>query len=181
MRASLLLLVTSTPGVLEPTEGDVVLWGQSLWGAARTPAAGTGTCGGAPGGGALGPTPGGRSTSGGGGSCGSGGRRPGAPLVGVCPQSDVLWDEITPAEHLVIYGHIKGLPPSQVTPAAAQRACTHGRARLQIVASRAGATTCALRQAGDLARQRGVACMCPMHMAGPGAACRAFLHTGRRV
>jgi hypothetical protein len=36
------------------------------------------------------------------------------PLMGVCPQFDVLWGELTGAEHLGIYGHIKGLPFSQV-------------------------------------------------------------------
>jgi ABC-type multidrug transport system ATPase subunit len=36
------------------------------------------------------------------------------PLMGVCPQFDVLWGELTGSEHLAIYGHIKGLPFSQV-------------------------------------------------------------------
>jgi ABC-type multidrug transport system ATPase subunit len=31
------------------------------------------------------------------------------PLMGVCPQFDVLWGELTGAEHLVLYGHVKGL------------------------------------------------------------------------
>lgn len=29
------------------------------------------------------------------------------PLMGVCPQFDVLWDELTGREHLEIFGHIK--------------------------------------------------------------------------
>ncbi|KAG2423312.1 hypothetical protein HXX76_015459 [Chlamydomonas incerta] len=30
--------------------------------------------------------------------------------MGVCPQFDILWNELTGAEHLSIYGHVKGLP-----------------------------------------------------------------------
>jgi hypothetical protein len=41
------------------------------------------------------------------------------PLMGVCPQFDVLWGELTGLEHLWIYGHIKGLPFTQVR-------CDHG-------------------------------------------------------
>lgn len=35
-------------------------------------------------------------------------------IMGVCPQFDVLWGELTGAEHLGIYGHIKGLPFAEV-------------------------------------------------------------------
>jgi ABC-type multidrug transport system ATPase subunit len=35
-------------------------------------------------------------------------------LMGVCPQFDVLWGELTGMEHLIIYGHVKGVPFSQV-------------------------------------------------------------------
>lgn len=31
-------------------------------------------------------------------------------MMGVCPQFDVLWSELTGLEHLTIYGNIKGLP-----------------------------------------------------------------------
>jgi hypothetical protein len=34
--------------------------------------------------------------------------------MGVCPQFDVLWDELSGREHLTIYGHIKGLKFSEV-------------------------------------------------------------------
>lgn len=37
------------------------------------------------------------------------------PLIGVCPQFDVLWPELTGMEHLVISGHVKGLPFSEVS------------------------------------------------------------------
>lgn len=30
-------------------------------------------------------------------------------MMGVCPQFDVLWGELTGAEHLNIYGHVKGV------------------------------------------------------------------------
>ncbi|PSC73682.1 ABC transporter A family member 2 [Micractinium conductrix] len=35
-------------------------------------------------------------------------------LMGVCPQFDVLWGELTGLEHLRLYGEIKGLPKGQV-------------------------------------------------------------------
>lgn len=30
--------------------------------------------------------------------------------MGVCPQFDILWNELTGAEHLSIYANVKGLP-----------------------------------------------------------------------
>jgi ABC-type multidrug transport system ATPase subunit len=36
-------------------------------------------------------------------------------VMGVCPQFDVLWDELTGKEHMYIYGCIKGLPSSEVS------------------------------------------------------------------
>lgn len=30
-------------------------------------------------------------------------------MMGVCPQFDVLWGELNGAEHLRIYGHVKGI------------------------------------------------------------------------
>ncbi|KAF8060280.1 ABCA2 [Scenedesmus sp. PABB004] len=41
------------------------------------------------------------------------------PLMGVCPQFDVLWGELSGAEHLAILGHIKGLPRPRVRAEAA--------------------------------------------------------------
>lgn len=35
-------------------------------------------------------------------------------IMGVCPQFDVLWGELTGVEHLKIYGHVKGIKPSKV-------------------------------------------------------------------
>jgi ABC-type multidrug transport system ATPase subunit len=35
--------------------------------------------------------------------------------VGVCPQFDMLWGELTGLEHLVVAGHVKGLPFSEVS------------------------------------------------------------------
>ena len=32
-------------------------------------------------------------------------------LMGVCPQHDILWDELTAAEHLKIFAQLKGFPP----------------------------------------------------------------------
>eukprot|EP00878_Enallax_costatus_P039861 GHUV01045787.1.p1 GENE.GHUV01045787.1~~GHUV01045787.1.p1 ORF type:complete len:620 (+),score=148.94 GHUV01045787.1:439-2298(+) len=42
------------------------------------------------------------------------------PVMGVCPQFDVLWNELTGQEHLMIYGHIKGVKFSQVRQQAAE-------------------------------------------------------------
>lgn len=35
-------------------------------------------------------------------------------LIGVCPQFDVLWGELTGLEHLLVAAHVKGLPWAQV-------------------------------------------------------------------
>lgn len=35
-------------------------------------------------------------------------------VMGVCPQFDVLWDELSGKEHMYIYGCIKGLPSAEV-------------------------------------------------------------------
>jgi hypothetical protein len=35
--------------------------------------------------------------------------------VGVCPQFDMLWGELTGLEHLGVAGHVKGLPFSEVS------------------------------------------------------------------
>lgn len=35
-------------------------------------------------------------------------------VMGVCPQFDVLWDELSGQEHMYIYGCIKGLPSFEV-------------------------------------------------------------------
>lgn len=31
------------------------------------------------------------------------------PLMGVCPQHDLLWEQLTGEEHLLFYGRLKGL------------------------------------------------------------------------
>jgi hypothetical protein len=36
-------------------------------------------------------------------------------VMGVCPQFDVLWDELSGREHMYIYGCIKGLPAREVS------------------------------------------------------------------
>ncbi len=46
-------------------------------------------------------------------------------VMGVCPQFDVLWDELTGQEHMYIYGCIKGLPSVEVRgPASLASLCT---------------------------------------------------------
>ena len=33
--------------------------------------------------------------------------------IGVCPQHDILWDDLTVGEHLLFYARLKGVPSSQ--------------------------------------------------------------------
>ncbi|CAL9749914.1 unnamed protein product [Musa acuminata subsp. burmannicoides] len=35
-------------------------------------------------------------------------------MIGVCPQFDILWDELSALEHLHLFASIKGLPPSRI-------------------------------------------------------------------
>ncbi|CAL9062721.1 unnamed protein product [Musa banksii] len=35
-------------------------------------------------------------------------------MIGVCPQFDILWDELSAQEHLHLFASIKGLPPSTI-------------------------------------------------------------------
>jgi ABC-type multidrug transport system ATPase subunit len=64
--------------------------------------------------------------------------------MGVCPQFDILWKELTGREHLRIYGAIKGIPRRQV---AAQAAALLGRVRLTEAAGvRSGAYSGGMRR-----------------------------------
>jgi ABC-type multidrug transport system ATPase subunit len=47
-------------------------------------------------------------------ACGATGMDRVRQLMGVCPQFDVQWNELTGREHLQIYGHVKGVKPSLV-------------------------------------------------------------------
>src|SRR6185437_6721144 len=33
--------------------------------------------------------------------------------IGICPQHDILWDDLTVGEHLLFYARLKGVPSSQ--------------------------------------------------------------------
>lgn len=48
------------------------------------------------------------------------------PLMGVCPQFDVLWGELSGLEHLTIAGHIKGLPWNKVCGFTLSLCCVRG-------------------------------------------------------
>ncbi|KAJ3085592.1 hypothetical protein HK102_014025, partial [Quaeritorhiza haematococci] len=37
-------------------------------------------------------------------------------LIGICPQHDILWDDLTVTEHLLFYARLKGIPPSDEDP-----------------------------------------------------------------
>ncbi|KAJ3339490.1 hypothetical protein HDU93_008204 [Gonapodya sp. JEL0774] len=39
--------------------------------------------------------------------------------IGVCPQHDILWEDLTVVEHLLFYARLKGIPPSQELQAVA--------------------------------------------------------------
>lgn len=56
--------------------------------------------------------------------CGEGGLDRVRSLMGVCPQFDVLWNELSGREHLTIYGHIKGLKFSEVRQPGRPAACS---------------------------------------------------------
>jgi ABC-type dipeptide/oligopeptide/nickel transport system ATPase component len=51
------------------------------------------------------------------------------PVMGVCPQFDVLWSELTGEEHLRIYGHVKGVRYSEVPRGGMWTANALGQAR----------------------------------------------------
>ena len=38
-------------------------------------------------------------------------------LMGICPQHDVLWDELTAREHLTLYAKVRGIPEDKVEQA----------------------------------------------------------------
>lgn len=35
-------------------------------------------------------------------------------LMGICPQENVLWDQLTSYEHLLLYGSLRGLPQREL-------------------------------------------------------------------
>ncbi|KXS12068.1 P-loop containing nucleoside triphosphate hydrolase protein [Gonapodya prolifera JEL478] len=39
--------------------------------------------------------------------------------IGVCPQHDILWDDLTVEEHLLFYARLKGVPPNEESAAVA--------------------------------------------------------------
>lgn len=40
--------------------------------------------------------------------------------MGVCPQHDLLWDEMTGREHIEFFARFKGVPEDQI-----EKECTH--------------------------------------------------------
>lgn len=54
------------------------------------------------------------------------------PLMGVCPQFDVLWEQLTGREHLMLFGAIKG--------AASSTGCHFGWGVELVLSRRAGST-----------------------------------------
>lgn len=40
--------------------------------------------------------------------------------IGVCPQHDILWDDLTCEEHLMFYARLKGIPPADENAAVQQ-------------------------------------------------------------
>lgn len=35
-------------------------------------------------------------------------------MLGVCPQHDVLWEELTAREHMLLFAQLKDIPPQQM-------------------------------------------------------------------
>jgi len=58
-------------------------------------------------------------------------------LTGVCPQFEILWGDLTAAEHMVMYADIKGIPWAERT--------TQAEILLQKVGSRTGPLDCMKR------------------------------------
>jgi ABC-type multidrug transport system ATPase subunit len=50
--------------------------------------------------------------------------------MGVCPQFDILWQELTAREHMVLFGFIKGLATRELVfqeaDALLKEVCSHG-------------------------------------------------------
>jgi ABC-type multidrug transport system ATPase subunit len=42
-------------------------------------------------------------------------------IMGVCPQFDILWDELTAEEHMILYCQIKGVPQQFIDREVKQR------------------------------------------------------------
>jgi ABC-type multidrug transport system ATPase subunit len=41
-------------------------------------------------------------------------------VMGVCPQHDILWDDLTAREHLLFYARLRKVPPDQLDEAVAK-------------------------------------------------------------
>ena len=82
-------------------------------------------------------------------ACGATGMDRVRQLMGVCPQFDVQWGELTGREHLLIYGHVKGLRPSLV--------CGQAKALLDKVALGKSASARSAAYSGGMRRRLSVA------------------------
>ena len=51
--------------------------------------------------------------------------------LGVCPQHDLLWDQLTVREHVLLYARLKGISPAQEAAAAAEALASVGLGGLQ--------------------------------------------------
>lgn len=70
-------------------------------------------------------------------------------VMGVCPQFDVLWDELTGFEHLLIYGRVKGLSRKSVLQQSADL--------LESVKLTSAASQCTMQYSGGMKRRLSVA------------------------
>ena len=52
--------------------------------------------------------------------------------MGVCPQFDVLWNELTGLEHLIIFGYMKGLPNKATVRAEADKLLKEARSSITV-------------------------------------------------
>lgn len=69
--------------------------------------------------------------------------------LGVCPQFDVLWEDLTCLEHLLFYARLKGLPPNEEE--------AHARDLLQSVNLQDDADKLASQLSGGMKRRLSVA------------------------
>ena len=82
-------------------------------------------------------------------------------MMGVCPQFDVLWGELSGIEHLKIYGHVKGIHWREVE----NQSDTLLEKVIHAVKSRAGSRMLRLAQSGWISIQCQAA-HCPPHNSG---------------
>jgi ABC-type multidrug transport system ATPase subunit len=77
---------------------------------------------------------------------GGGGGAPAASALGVCPQGNALWDELSVEDHLLFWARVRGVPPSAVAAAVVAAAAAVGLAPQRRSGIAAGALSGGMRR-----------------------------------